>query len=567
MNSWIVLLPPLFVIIAAFIIRNVLISLICGVISAALIITGGNVVAAVRIAFTRFSYEAFTADHLYTFAFLLVLGLIIQLMTHTGALTAYTNRIRASIHSARSAQVVSLLLSNMFFLDDYLNSLMVGSIMRPVTDAFGVPRAKLAFLVDSLSAPLCVIVPASSWVAMILVQMQVSGVTEDPFGIYIATIPFLFYPLLIIVSAYIITLCGLSFGPLARYETIARETGNLFGGKPPLIAHAPTAFESQKVGSLYDFIIPCVLFMIVLVAALLHSGQWQYMGGTASLVQAIQMANIFFALCLASIVTVFVMALTFLIQKKISSEKLLILSYYSWKLMKNSLLVLLCAWTLSSLLKNDLHAGEYVAHILIKKLSLSFVPCMFFIVALIVSASTGSAWGTIAVIMPLAIPVVYHLGFLIYPTLGALISGAVAGGHVSPITDSTVMASTSTECYHLDHVYSQLIYSIPAVMGSIGAFICAGLLDYSYYTTALISVSVGVLLTLIFLYVGNALGNRFTFRLRQDEREFAHAETTEKYAANYSNSFLHLLRHETSCLQAQRLVEEVLYLNRPRRYW
>jgi len=383
---------------------------------------------------------------------------------------------------------------------------MVGSIMRPVTDAFTIPRAKLAFLVDSMSAPLCVIVPASSWVAMILVQMQVSGISEDQFGVYIATIPFLLYPVLIILSAYVITLCGLSFGPLLRYETIARETGNLFGGKPPLMAHHVST-EPQTTDSLYDFIIPCIVFMAVLVMALLYSGHWN-----------VQTANIFFALCLASIITALLMASTFLIQKKISSKKLLMLSYYSWKLMKNSLLVLLCAWTLSSLLKNDLHAGEYVAHILIKKLSISFMPCMFFIVALIVSATTGSAWGTIAVIMPLAIPVVYHLGFLVYPTLGALISGAVAGGHVSPITDSTVMASTSTECYHLDHVYSQLIYSIPAVMGSVGAFICAGLLYQNYYVASAASVCVGVVLTIIFLYVGNIYGNRFTFRLRFPRR-------------------------------------------------
>lgn len=521
-NSSIVLLPPLIVFIGALYTRNVIISLALGILCAAYIATGYDITNTLSLTSQKIFYAALDPDHLYTFIFLLLLGIVIQLLTHVGGIAAYTRAIRSYLKNARDVQMASLILSCTFFIDDYLNSLTVGSIMRPLTDHFYIPRAKLAFLLNSMSSSLCVLVPATSWVAMILMQLQISGVSNtpnsliltDPFNAYLHMIPFMFYPFLSIFSAWFIVPLNISFGIMHSYEKIAHSTKNLFGGKPPLALHEVHPSQTHT-GSLSDFMIPISTFMISIAASLLYTGNFYVFGGDRSFFLALQHSDIFISLFLGTLFTLIVCIIMFRIKHKLSVQQLGELSLSGINLMKNSLFLLLLAWTFTSLLKDDLHTGEYLAHILIGTIPLFLLPFMFFVTSTIVSASTGSAWGTIAIMIPLGIPMIIEFTHTItpglidtipifFPAIGAIISGAVAGGHLSPIADSMVLASTSAGAYHLDTAAAQITYALPSLAGALAAFFIAGLLlPLTGPLASSISLVSGLIITGIILLLCN----------------------------------------------------------------
>jgi tetracycline resistance efflux pump len=528
-NTWIVLLPPVLVLLIAIIWHNVIFALLAGIIAAAFIASDFSPIGALKLAIIRIYGETHipnlytrteSPDHLYSFVFLIALGIIISLITHTGGIAAYTQVIRKKLKSARSTETTALLISCFFFIDDYLNSLTVGSIMRPLTDKFHIPRAKLAFLLDSMSSSLCVLIPASSWVAMIITNLQTAGVTDqahsdicvDPFNAYLHAIPFMFYPIFIMFTSWYIVIKNISFGPMYTQDTIAAETGNLFGGKHPLKLRIS---DNNQEGSLLDFFVPIGTFIAFVVAMILYSGQWHAFGGTRTLVGAFQQANIFYSLFVASLVALVVSIIFFRVQEKLAWSALKESFISGYLLMQNSLLVLLFAWTLSTLLKSDLQAGEFLAHLILGALPPLLLPVIIFLAATLISTSTGSAWGTIAVMTPLTIPLIVTLSkhclplslenaYLLSPTVAALLSGSIAGCHISPISDSTVMSATSSGCYHIDHITTQFPYALTAIIGTICSYICAGLLlNASTLVSLAVSFSVGILVILAQLYLRN----------------------------------------------------------------
>lgn len=531
-TSALVLLPPFLIFALALTTRNVVLSLAVGIFSATFITTHFSIWKGLYLAIVRILeqtgipdlfYKTGSYDKIFMFGFLILLGILIECMTHSGGLHVYTKRLLSRLKTARQAQLTSLGLSCIFFVDDYLNALMVGSIMRPITDHFKIPRAKLAYLLNSVSAPLAVLVPASSWVGMILTQLEAAGVHKallpqslmviHPFRLYIGVIPFLFYPLLSIFTAWYTTLSGTSFGLMRRYEHQAQLDGNLFGGKTPLPTRSVA--DSNKIGSPLDIVAPLLAFIIVCATLILYTGGWALLGGKQTLVDAFMSGNSVMALCAAAAVALAVSMLRML-KDGTSAHKLVKLSLQGFDLMKNSLLILLLAWTLSAVLKDDLHTGEYVAKLLSHTVSITLIPLVVFLTTALTTASTGSAWGAIMILTPLALPLIVNiLGtaplssayvYGVVPVVGALISGAIAGSHISPITDAMVIASTSAQAYHLDHVQTQATYAITPLLSSIAAFICAGLL----YNVALslqigCSLLVGFTLCIALVHIRSAL--------------------------------------------------------------
>lgn len=528
-QTWIVLLPPVLVLFIAIVWHNVIFALLAGILAAAFIACDFAVIPTIKLAVLRIFNETHipnlwtgteSPDHLYSFIFLVALGVIISLITHTGGIAAYTKIIKAKLKSARSTETTALFISSFFFIDDYLNSLTVGSIMRPLTDKFNIPRAKLAFLLDSMSSSLCVLIPASSWVAMIITNLQTAGVTEhpqsdicvDPFNAYLHAIPYMFYPLFIIFTSWYIVSKRISFGPMHTQEKIALDTGNLFGGKQALKLRIT---ESSQEGSLGDFFVPIGSFIIFVIGMILYSGQWVYFGGTRSLIGAFQNANIFYALFIASLVSLIISIIFFRVKEKLQWHALKESFISGYLLMQNSLLVLLFAWSLSTLLKSDLKAGEFLAHLILGALPPFLLPVIIFIASTAISMSTGSAWGTIAVMTPLTIPLIVTLSrhclplslenaYLLPPTVAALLSGSIAGCHISPISDSTVMSATSSGCYHIDHITTQFPYALTAIIGTAFSYLCSGLLlGYSQIFSLSVSFVIGLLIILAQLYLRN----------------------------------------------------------------
>ncbi len=528
-TEWFVLLPPLIVLLLAAVTRNVIWSLLAGIATAAFIAARANPLQALYSGLLKIVEETQilhlltwqgSFDHLYVFAFLLCLSILISLLTYTGAVAAYGALIKNTIKDRRSAETASLLISSCFFLDDYFNSLTTGCIMRPIADKFHIARVKLAFLLDAMSSSLCVIVPISSWTAMILVQLEAAGVTDkssqslvvaDPFVVYLQSLPFAFYPFIIIAAAWFIVRNRISFGPMYVHEHLAQTSGDLYGGKEPLCSQ----LQEQKKGSLFDFFFPLFLLITLVFCTIFYSGVSALPGKPYSLLAIVRHADIFFSLFFAASTTLFISILYFLYKRNVTLNALPIIAKEGFMLIKNSLIIILLAWTFSRFLKDDLRTGEYLAQLFIGSLPSALLPLLFFITSCLIAATAGSSWGTIAVMFPLALPMTVTFAqicpplsvsqvMLIFPAIGAILSGAIAGAHLSPISDATVMASISAGAYHIDHVRTQFLYVISVIFGCLVAFILAGLsISFDYFLAGFGALGIGCLIALTLLWLAN----------------------------------------------------------------
>jgi Na+/H+ antiporter NhaC len=510
MQNWIVVIPPLLVLGLAVLTHRVLFSLFIGIVASALIVTNWQITSTVLFILHNFWQQLYDASNLYTFAFLIILGMIISLMSAAGGTSAYGTIIKNILKSARSAKFSSIILSLLFMIDDFFSCLTVGCIMRPLTDSFKIPRAKLAFLIDSLAAPLVIIMPVSTWIAMLLMQLDKAGISDviadkpifnaDPFLTYLQIIPYVFYSFIILTSVWFIIKYNISFGLMRTHEEIAQKTGNLFGGKEP---QKTTITESPKCGSLFDFMYPLVSLIIISFLGFLYSH------------------DAFFAFLVGSIFSCLTSLALMMARNKITTKQLKPVAIEGYELMIGSIQILFLAWTFSSILKNDLQTGQYIAHLLLGSLPGWFLPSMFFMASLITAIATGSSWGTIAVMIPIAVPMVAtFFGVstpasitsvpMLLPVLGAIFSGAVAGDHVSPIGTTTVMSATSAGAYLDDHVWTQLPYALPALIATIIAYIISGILvGYPWWISSTVSLASGIVISLGGLYLLNNTKNYF----------------------------------------------------------
>ncbi|HEX2977778.1 MAG TPA: Na+/H+ antiporter NhaC family protein [Candidatus Babeliales bacterium] len=522
--NWLVLLPPLLVIALAFITHRVLFALCMGILSGAVIAGSFSPVESMRILYQNVIAQ-FDIANIYTFGFLLSLGALITLISYTGGTIAYGRIIKKRLTNPRNAETASMLLSFCFAIDDFFSILTVGSIMKPVTDTFKIPRIKLAFLIDSLAAPMIILVPFSTWVAMILMQLEKAGVSinkealpiilEDPFAFYLQSIPFIFYSFIIAASVFYIIRSNSSWGLMRMHEEIAQKTGNLFGGAQEHESKASQATETK--GTLFDFLFPLGSLIAGIIIAVLYLGDSVVFGGPNSLAQTMQKTDIFLALFAGGVSALVLSIFVALITKKITLSDLPILARGGYELMKDSIAILFLAWTFGSLLKNNLHTGEFLAQILVGSVSSAFLPAMFFIAALITAVGTGSSWGTIAVLVPLAIPLVAKFALIqtpaaisellmALPVVGAIFAGAVAGDHVSPIGTTTIMSATSAEANLNAHVRSQLPYATPALISTFIAYIVAGYtISYGIWVSFACSLGIGLFLALSMLFMAKLL--------------------------------------------------------------
>lgn len=513
-DSWIVLLPPFIVLATSFITKKILPSLMLGIFAASFIIVDFKFLPALSKVVKAFQEQLINIDNMYIFLFLFALGALISLITFTGGTKAYANIIRKRIATVKGAESATILLSIIMLFDDFFSSITVGSIMRPLTDHFNIARAKLAFLIDSMAAPLVVLMPISSWIATLTMQLSKAGVSSnlndtplvlsEPFALYISVIPFIFYSILLIVSVFFIVQFRISFGPMKKHELCAQKTGNLFGGREPL----ETLIENvhAKTGTIGDFLIPIITLLLTTFFAILYSGNYYLLQGTHSLMQALNQANIFYALFLGSSVTLVLSIIYFLIRKKITAHHIIFFGKSSIDLMGTSVAILFCSWVFSNLLLQDLHSGHYLARLLIGNISITFLPCIFFIASAITSIGIGSSWGTIAIMVPLAIPMIinflhvptpaniHDIPFLL-PLLGAIFSGSVAGDHISPLSSTTIMSAISSGSHLDEHIQTQVTYALPVIGATIVAYIIAGnTIAYSSMFSALISLLVGIII-------------------------------------------------------------------------
>lgn len=509
--SWLSLLPPIIVLISAFITKKLNPSLLIGLIAATFIASKYSLPDTLRLTADRLMTQITDVDYLYLYGFLLLIGVIILLLGSTGGASSFARTVEGKIKNRKGVESLSLCLSSLLFIDDYLSSLTVGYIVRPLSDKFKIPRVKLAYLIHSLSGPLVILAPISSWVAMIISQLNSSGIgldtaegskiIADPFFVYLHSIPFIFYSFLTIMSIWFIVRKRISFGPMHEHEMIAEHKNNLFGGKE--IINQRLATNNHKQGKLIDLILPLGILIGSIFLGIAYMGGYWLFGGSNTLLEAFKNNSDTFLVLFSSAVITLVFSLIFsLLRKTISISEVPTIIKDGILLMYPAVLMVFLASALGTVLREDLFVGQYLANLLQGFLSTSMLPCVLFIVATIVATITGSSWGTIALLLPIAIqmilalmhaqtPLLPHDIGILYPALGAIFSGAVCGDHISPVSETTIMAATSSGSDPLDHSYTQFFYMIPVIISTAIAFAISGYMS-SYSTTANVVTSLGV---------------------------------------------------------------------------
>lgn len=522
--GWLVLLPPVFVVLWATFTQRLMSALIVGIFSAAVIFNKsdfGNILPMIINNFVSSSLK----DSFYPFIilFLLALSILIILIKHSGAAFTYASFISNKLKSAKNVEKSSLILSWFFFIDDYFSCLTVGSVIQPVSEWFKVPKVKSAVLVVCMASPVAVLFPISSWASCIVGQLRQCGISisdsaetlivADSFYVYLKLIPFLFYSLIVVASVWFLVHKRLSFGILHRHQKEADKTGNLFGGNMSVAKQSKELYESSELGGwLLDFILPIASLCVAVLMSILYLGDYSLLGGKNNLIAAIQQANSGAALFIGSAIALIISIVYLLIRRRIKASDVFQICREGVSLMWSTILVLMLIWTFSSMLKNDLKTGEYLASLAIGKFDIQFMPAIFFATAACMAMLIGSAWGTMSILLALAVPMlvsligiatpvdVSHL-LMLFPLLGAIISGAILGTHLSPLSDNILMASKSLGANHADAISAQRSIALPTAISTFCAFLVSGfvIVRLGVVLTAVVCLIIGVGLNFAFL--------------------------------------------------------------------
>lgn len=495
------LLPPIVAIGLALITKEVYSSLFIG------ILTGGIVFAIASGSGFSGMFNTIVkdglisnladADNMGILVFLVVLGIIVVLMNKAGGSRAYGEWAVKHIKSRVGANISTFVLGIMIFVDDYFNCLTVGSVMRPVTDKHKISRAKLAYLIDSTAAPVCIIAPISSWAA------AVSGTVKGVNGIqlFIRTIPYNLYALLTLLMVMFISISDIDYGPMKVHEDNARK-GDLFTTRNKI--YPEDAQPEHSRGKVIDLVLPVIILIVMCVLGMLYTGD--FFSGKG-FVDAFAECNACYGLALGSIGALLIIIVYFQLRRVLTFNQCMDSISEGFKQMVPAILILTFAWTLKTITAS-LEAGEFVSGVVRSATTIEILlPAILFVVALGLAFATGTSWGTFGILIPI-VTEVFKEDLANVTTSGAIpatviictsacLAGAVCGDHCSPISDTTIMASTGAQCDHINHVSTQLPYAMTVAAVSLGGYLLAGLVQNVY--VVLISsaiVMIGVLMIL-----------------------------------------------------------------------
>ena len=486
------LVPPIVAIAPALITKEVYSSLFVGILIGGLLYAGGNPEGTVLHVFSDGIVSVLSDSYnVGILIFLVILGSIVAMMNKAGGSAAFGRWASRKIKTPAGAQLATIALGVLIFIDDYFNCLTVGSVMRPVTDKQNVSRAKLAYLIDATAAPVCIIAPISSWAAA--VAGFVEG--EDGFSLFIRAIPYNYYALLTIVMMVGMVLMHEEYGPMALHEANARK-GDLFTtGNHPYEAMDEEAAAAGDNGHVMDLVIPIFSLIICCVIGMIYTGG--FFEGT-DFVTAFSQSDASVGLALGGFFGLVITVVLYLIRRVMKFRDLMACLPEGFKAMVPAILILTFAWSLKAM-TDSLGAKEYVAA-LVKASAGTFVsllPAIIFLVGCFLAFATGTSWGTFGILIPIVVDAFSATDpQLMIIAISACMAGAVCGDHCSPISDTTIMASAGAQCEHVNHVSTQLPYAITAAAVSCVSYIVAG-----YVRNVVISLIVAIALMLATLSV------------------------------------------------------------------
>ena len=477
-NTIFSILPPVVAIVLALITKEVYSSLFLGIFVGCLLYVNGDILAALQDFVDRLCTNV--GGNASILMFLVLLGTLVALMIRAGGSKAYGDWAVAHIKTKSGALWATFILAIVLGVDDYFNNLTTGNVMRPVTDGHHISRAKLSYMCDATAAPVCIMMPVSSWAAAVT---GIIGNEEVGFQIFLKAIPYNYYAILTLVFIIVMTCLNIDYGPMKTHEDNAAK-GDLYTTE-----HRPYADASEMKfnpnGKTIDLVIPVIILIICCVAGLLIVG---FQGGGHDILTAFANTSAGPALALGGLVALIIDMVYFMIRRSMSFTELMDCLPEGFKQMVPAILILCFAWTIGDITK-ALGAPEFVADF-VRSFGSSlqnFLPAVVFIIACGLGFATGTSWGTFTILLPIVIPVfagvsaseltVADIGpghDILMIAIAATLGGAVMGDHCSPISDTTIMASTGAQCYHLNHVATQMPYAVTVAAVAFVNYIIAG---------------------------------------------------------------------------------------------
>lgn len=501
------IIPPVLTIALAFITKDVVISLFLGILSGTLIVAGGNPFAALVNLSDVVAGSLNDGWNIRIFLFCALLGGLVGLLSKTGATKAFGRWVGLRVRTGRASLLMTWFFGLLIFIDDYFNSLAVGTVMRPITDKNGVPRAKLAYVLDSTAAPVCIIAPISSWVITVMSIVKgsegFSALGMSEFEFFIRSIPYNIYALLTLIMVLVIILTNRDFGPMAASHRYHEKTGSLYniayGDAPGEIAEVEGKDNARPIDMLFPIIIliisAIVFFPVTTWMGAIDGESITSLGqamGSMSLGQAFNDTDASYALFYAVIFTLSITFVYYFARRLFSIKEASEAFREGIGSMVPALLILTMAWSIGTIIKSPpaeggLGLANYLSEAVVAGgFPLALVPMIVFGLSALIAFSTGTSWGTFAIMIPITMPIVAGLAnakglplegmaHAMFISVSAVLGGSVFGDHASPISDTTILSSTGASCPHLEHVATQMPYAVFVAVCSIAGFLVGGL--------------------------------------------------------------------------------------------
>ena len=501
------LLPPIVAIVLALISKEVYSSLFLGCLVGALLVSNFRPwETLVQLVEGDNGIVTTVSDsgNIAIIVFLVILGIMVDLMNKTGGSEAFGRWAKKSVKSRAGAQLMTMLLGVLIFIDDYFNCLTVGAVMRPVTESHKISRAKLAYVIDSTAAPVCMIAPVSSWAAAVSGYVQSDNV--NGIQLFVAQIPWNYYCLLTLLMIVVISILNIDYGPMLTHEYNAQVKNDLFT-TPERPFEGADDYETGSKGksSVLDLLLPVIVLIVTCIIGLIYTGGFfdaesEYVG---DFMGAFSNASSGAGLAIGSMLALVFTFVYFWLRGSISFEKSFESVPQGFIQMISPILILSFAWTLCGLTRYGMNSADFVINAMSGAGDLAkFLPAVIFIIGAAIGFATGTSWGTIGIMAPIVVQV---FNYDVQPTLctiglAAACAGGVMGDHCSPISDTTIMASAGAHCYHLNHVFTQIPYALTVAGVSFVSFILAGLIQ-----NVVINLAIAVVLMIATLLVIRAI--------------------------------------------------------------
>ena len=441
--------------------------------------------------------------------FLVVLGSIVSLMNKAGGSAAFGRWASKHVHSKVGVQIATILLGILIFIDDYFNCLTVGSVMRPIAVRNGVTKEKLAYLIDSTAAPVCIISPISSWAAA--VSGFVSG-GENGLALFCKAIPFNFYAFFTILFMFGIVILGFDFKAMSKYDARLKEWYERTNGgkldevsdtKLQIVEHgvgAKQEEDSKNKGTVSDLVIPIIMLIIFCMAGMVYSGGFFDADNANYLnfVDSFAASNASVGLVIGSLAALILTIMMFTIRKTLPFDEAMSSLIKGFEAMVPAILILTLAWTLSGM-TNLLGAKVFVADLVEHSAQgmQGFLPMIIFLVAAFLAFATGTSWGTFGILIPISVTILSGNYMMMSVCVGAILAGAVCGDHISPISDTTILSSAGAQCKHIDHVATQMPYALTVALCASVGYILSGITGNGYIGLAGAAISLALAMMII----------------------------------------------------------------------